>query len=108
MKDNTPVTVLPPVRIALATITIALISQRAICQPINDPPAQPASPPAPMTAITDRPATIADRIDWTVEGAIGGRSLTVLSPPPAAFRTPANPPRDWRRSASASGTRSAD
>src|SRR5260221_456487 len=42
MKDNTPVTVLPPVRIALATITIALISQRAICQPINDPPAQPA------------------------------------------------------------------
>src|SRR5437667_8143028 len=104
MADNTPVTVLPPVRMALATITIALISQRAICQSIEDP-AQPAAPPAPMTAITYRPATITDRIDWIVDGTISIRSLTVVGPLGAAFLTATDSPSEWGRSWSGLGKR---
>jgi hypothetical protein len=61
-----------------------------------------------MTAITYRPATIADRIDWTVEGTIGVRSLTVVGPLGAAFLTATNSPSEWGRSWSGFGKRYAE
>ena len=61
-----------------------------------------------MTAITYRPATIADRIDWTVEGTIGVRSLTVVGPLGAAFLTGMNSPEEWGRSWSGFGKRYAE
>jgi hypothetical protein len=61
-----------------------------------------------LTAVTYRPATIADRIDWTVEGTIGVRSLTVVGPLGAAFLTGTNSPEEWGRSWSGFGKRYAE
>ncbi|HEY6212141.1 MAG TPA: hypothetical protein VIW45_07640 [Vicinamibacterales bacterium] len=60
--------------------------------------AQPAAPPAPMTALTYRAATTSDRITWAVDGTIGLRSLTVVGPLGAAFLTATNSPEEWGRS----------
>jgi len=95
-------------RSLLAAAILASIPHTAICLPIDDPPAQPAAPPAPITATTYRPATFADRIDWIVDGTIGVRSLTVVGPLGASVLTAMNSPEEWGRSWKGFGKRYAE
>src|SRR2546421_4472495 len=99
ITDNTPVTVDPAARCGLlAAVALAFIPQCAICRPMDDPPtAQPAAPPAPMTALTYQPATAADRVEWAIQGTIGLRSLLIVGPLGATVLTGMNSPQEWHQ-----------
>jgi hypothetical protein len=53
--------------------------------------------PAPVTAEAYVPITPAQRVDWTVDGTIGKRSLTVVGPLATAWQTGFNTPEEWGR-----------
>jgi len=65
---------------------------------------QPAAPP-PLSAHAYVPATMQDRVEWTVIGTVGPRSLFIVGPLAASLQTGFNMPEEWRRSWSGFGKR---
>jgi hypothetical protein len=74
-------------------------SARAQPAPDDAPPPQAVAGPAYT------PATIRDRVNWTVGGTIGPRSLFAVGPLAAAWQTGFNQPSEWGRSWSGFGKR---
>ena len=74
---------------ALAALLVCLPAP-AFCQP----------PASPLTAETYVPITGMQRIDWTVDGTIGRRSLTVVGPLATVWQTGFNSPEEWGRGVS--------
>ena len=64
----------------------------ALCQPAADPA-------TPVTADHYVPITGAQRVDWTVDGTIGRRSLTVVGPLATVWQTGFDSPEEWGRGA---------
>jgi hypothetical protein len=60
---------------------------------------QPADTAAPPTADAYVPITGTQRIEWTVDGTIGRRSLTLIGPLATAWQTGFNSPEEWGRGA---------
>ena len=56
---------------------------------------QAAAPP--LTAESYVPITGMQRIDWTVDGTVGKRSLTVVGPLATVWQTAFNSPEEWGR-----------
>jgi hypothetical protein len=72
----------------------------------SDPSPRPPSPSQPVfSAAAYVPITGRGRFDWTVEGTIGIRSLTVVGPLAGAVQTGFNMPSEWTRSWSGFGKR---
>jgi hypothetical protein len=67
-------------------------------------PDQPATA-APLSAATYVPVTSAQRVDWTVDGTVGPRSVFIVGPLAAGFQTALNMPSEWERSWSGAGKR---
>lgn len=64
------------------------------------------TPGAPAIAADSYvPATSADRIEWTVVGVVGRRSLAIVGPLAAGWQTGFNTPSEWQRSWSGFGKR---
>ena len=83
-----------PSRVSVvAALSLLLVAPAAaLCQPAADPP-------PPPTADHYVPITGVQRIDWTVDGTIGRRSLTVVGPLATVWQTGFNSPEEWGRGA---------
>src|SRR5580765_7554130 len=71
----------------------------------------PATPPVQTPRDTTTPfaaMTAGDRVEWTVSGAIGLKSLTVIGPLAAGFSTWIDVPPEWKRSWEGFGKRYAE
>jgi hypothetical protein len=69
--------------------------------------AQAAAPPE-ITADKYEPVTPAERVDWTVDGIIGLKSVAGVGPAAALWQTAWNTPEEWGRSWSGLGKRYAE
>ena len=77
----------------VAALSLLLVAPAAaLCQPA-------AAAPPPLTADHYVPITGVQRIDWTVDGTIGRRSLTVVGPLATVWQTGFNSPEEWGRGA---------
>ncbi len=83
-----------PSRVSVvAALSLLLVAPAAaLCQPA-------AAAPPPLTADHYVPITGVQRIDWTVDGTIGRRSLTVVGPLATVWQTGFNSPEEWGRGA---------
>jgi len=62
----------------------------------------------PLTADAYVPVTGAQRVEWTVVGAVGPKSLSTVGPLAAAWQTGFNQPDEWGRGWSGFGKRYAE
>jgi len=62
----------------------------------------------PLTADAYVPVTGAQRVEWTVVGAVGPKSLSIVGPLAAAWQTGFNQPDEWGRGWSGFGKRYAE